>query len=206
VPLAADDDAGDGLAALRCAHEAYIDDVVPLASVDDYGYDAYALSGPSAAASSASSPFSLLSALEAAAPPTPPTPPRAAAAAAGSARAGGLQPQFNMDSATQLLAYFAGSMLPRFPVLALPADATVAGLARDRPFVLLAVLAATSAARAVGGRSLYDQEFRRVLGLKFVAGQERTLEMLTALLVYCAWCVRFLSHAQKEGLADPRRN
>ena len=166
---------------------------MPLDSVDDSPFDAYGYPFSAPSASSASSPPSLFSNLEASISGGSATPPASMARSSGpptmasSSRAGSIQPQFNMDSATQLLAYFRTHLLGRFPVLELPEDATVAGLARERPFVLLAILAATSAARAVGGRSLYDQEFRKVLGVKFVAGQERTVEMLVGLLVYCAW-------------------
>lgn len=66
-------------------------------------------------------------------------------------------------------------------------EATVASLARERPFVLLAVLAAASSTRTLQGHSLYDEEFRKILGLKFVAGGERSLELLQGLAVYVAW-------------------
>lgn len=82
-------------------------------------------------------------------------------------------------------------MLPRYPVTSLPAvsaDGEVPALARARPFVLLAVLAAASTSRSLqGGHGLYDEEFRRVLGLKFVSGGERSMELLVGLLIYCAW-------------------
>lgn len=100
------------------------------------------------------------------------------------------RPQFNLDSAAALLAAFRRGMDPYFPVAAVGEHDTVPGLARDRPFVLLAVLAAASGARVAlrGGRgSLYDEEFRKILGLKFVAGGERSVELLVGLLVYCAW-------------------
>jgi hypothetical protein len=66
-------------------------------------------------------------------------------------------------------------------------DETVASMARERPFVLLAVLAAASGSRTLQGHSLYDEEFRKILGLKFVAGGERSLELLQGLVVYIAW-------------------
>lgn len=78
-------------------------------------------------------------------------------------------------------------MLPYFPVIDLPTDATVQSLAKDKPFVLLAILAAASGGRSMQGHSLYDEEFRKVLGLKFVSGGERSLELLIGLQIYCAW-------------------
>ncbi|KAI1433578.1 hypothetical protein GGR50DRAFT_705325 [Xylaria sp. CBS 124048] len=97
-----------------------------------------------------------------------------------------IKPQFNLESATKLLACFRG-MLPHMPCLVLPEDATVRSLARDSPFVLLAILAVTSSSTSLQGHSLYDEEFRKVFGLKFVAGGERSLELLQGILIYCAW-------------------
>lgn len=96
------------------------------------------------------------------------------------------KPQFNLVSAESLLAAFR-TMLPHFPCIIIPEDATVSHLAATRPFVLLAILAATSGSRSLQGQNLYDDEFRKVLGLKFVAGGERTLELLQGILIYCAW-------------------
>lgn len=98
-----------------------------------------------------------------------------------------LQPRFNLDSAASLLDSFRNSMLPYFPIIFLPSHATIPTLARERPFVLLAMLAAASGGRSLQGHNLYDEEFRKVLGLKFVSGGERSLELLTGLLIYCAW-------------------
>ena len=78
-------------------------------------------------------------------------------------------------------------MLPHFPCIILDANETVASVARDRPFVLLAILATVSGNQTLQGRSLYDDEFRKVLALKAVAGGERSLELAQGLLIYCAW-------------------
>ncbi|RYP44277.1 hypothetical protein DL768_009247 [Monosporascus sp. mg162] len=99
----------------------------------------------------------------------------------------GIQPQFNLDSAEKLLATFRDTLLPHCPIVALPDGADVRSLARDMPFVLLAILAVTSCSTSLQGHSLYDEEFRKVLGLKFVTSSERSLEMLQGLLIYCAW-------------------
>ncbi|RYP61613.1 hypothetical protein DL771_010065 [Monosporascus sp. 5C6A] len=99
----------------------------------------------------------------------------------------GIQPQFNLNSAESLLATFRDTMLPHYPSVALPDGADVRSLARDMPFVLLAILAVTSCLTSLQGYSLYDEEFRKVLGLKFVTSSERSLEMLQGLLIYCAW-------------------
>lgn len=96
------------------------------------------------------------------------------------------QPQFNLQSATSLLHEFR-SMLPYFPCIVLGEDETVQSLSRERPFVLLAILATVSGSRTVQGHKLYDEEFRKVLALKVVAGGERSLELAQGLLIYCGW-------------------
>ncbi|KAK4181377.1 hypothetical protein QBC36DRAFT_366858 [Triangularia setosa] len=112
----------------------------------------------------------------------------------------GLQPQFNVDSAGKLLATFTGVMLNHFHCLVIdPERETVASLAKERPFVLLAVLAAASGSRTLQGHSLYDEEFRKILGLKFVAGGERSLELLQGLVVYIAWYPFHLRPKNKQA-------
>lgn len=96
------------------------------------------------------------------------------------------KPQFNLDSAESLLTSFS-RMLSHFPCINLQPEDTVLSLAASRPFVLLAILAAASGSRTLQGHSLYDEEFRKVLGLKFVAGGERSIELLQGTLIYCAW-------------------
>lgn len=96
------------------------------------------------------------------------------------------KPQFNISSAENLLSSFR-EMLIHFPCILLPADATVPNLAASKPFVLLAILSAASGSRTLHGHSLYDEEFRKVLGLKFMAGGERSIELLQGVLIYCAW-------------------
>jgi hypothetical protein len=96
------------------------------------------------------------------------------------------KPQFNLSSAESLLTSFRG-MLPHFPCIDLKPEETVLSLASSRPFVLLAILAAASGSRTLQGHSLYDEEFRKVLGLKYVAGGERSIELLQGILIYCAW-------------------
>ncbi|GKT42398.1 uncharacterized protein ColSpa_02579 [Colletotrichum spaethianum] len=98
----------------------------------------------------------------------------------------GLKPQFNLDSAEKLLQTFR-VMLKHFPCVALPPDATVESLSKTKPFLLLAILSTASVSSALQGHTLYDEEFRKILGLKFVAGSERTLELLQGLLIYTAW-------------------
>ncbi|KAL2019598.1 hypothetical protein VTK56DRAFT_9495 [Thermocarpiscus australiensis] len=111
-----------------------------------------------------------------------------------------LQPQFNLDSAGQLLATFRDVMVQHFHCIVVrEGEDTVAGMARERPFVLLAALAAASGSRTLQGHSLYDEEFRKVLGLKFVAGGERSLELLQGLVIYIAWYPFHLRPKNKQA-------
>ncbi|KAG7113075.1 Transcription factor himD like protein [Verticillium longisporum] len=110
----------------------------------------------------------------------------------------GLKPQFNLNLAASLLTSFR-RMLPHFPCIVLPDDATVPSLAKSRPFVLLAILSVASGAASLQGHTLYDEEFRKVLGLKFVAGGERSLELLQGLLIYTAWYPFHLRPKNKQA-------
>ncbi|KAJ3577729.1 hypothetical protein NPX13_g2835 [Xylaria arbuscula] len=110
----------------------------------------------------------------------------------------GIKPQFNLDSAAKLLMSFR-EMLPHMPCLVLPENLDVRLLARKSPFVLLAILAVTSCSSSLQGHSLYDEEFRKVLGLKFVAGGERSLELLQGILIYCAWYPFHLRPKNKQS-------
>ncbi|EHK26857.1 uncharacterized protein TRIVIDRAFT_187845 [Trichoderma virens Gv29-8] len=96
------------------------------------------------------------------------------------------KPQFNMASAETLLHNFS-SMLEYIPFIVLPASSTVTHVAATRPFTLLAILTVASRSRTVQKHSLYDEEFLRVLGLKYVSGGERSLHLLQGLLIYCSW-------------------
>ncbi|KAK4239154.1 hypothetical protein C8A03DRAFT_14436 [Achaetomium macrosporum] len=115
-----------------------------------------------------------------------------------------LQPQFNLDSAEKLLETFREVMLSHFHCVVVSESDTVASMAKERPFVLLAVLAAASGSRTLQGHSLYDEEFRKILGLKFVAGGERTLELLQGLVVYITWYPFHLRPKNKQALQYTR--
>ncbi|KAF3768543.1 hypothetical protein M406DRAFT_336961 [Cryphonectria parasitica EP155] len=182
VPMSAAEDGGDmdpleSFETLRESHEGFLDDIVPEDSSDT------TFTQPSSSSTGRGT-FSS----------TP---------SAGSQSVHGfssIQPQFNLDSATSLLHYFREAMLPFFPFVVIPPDASVPMLARERPFVLLAILAAASGGRSLQGHSLYDGEFRKVLGLKFVSGGERNLELLVGLLIYTAWYPFHLRPRNRQAL------
>ncbi|KAF4986578.1 hypothetical protein FGRMN_10770 [Fusarium graminum] len=109
------------------------------------------------------------------------------------------KPQFSLDSAESLLVSFRG-MLVHYPCILLKPEETVSSLAATRPFVLLAMLAAASGSRTLQGHTLYDEEFRKVLGLKFVARGERSMELLQGILIYCAWYPFHLRPKNRQAL------
>ncbi|KAK3363295.1 hypothetical protein B0T25DRAFT_587272 [Lasiosphaeria hispida] len=224
IPMPVDDDVADSFEGLRLNHESFINGLVPgveeadeECDYEDYGYDMagspwLATSGPVPRTSSnAGSVISHASSLPlgASALSTPPSSVAAARASHGTGTAKsrttqaslGLRPQFNLDSASALLATFREVMVAHFPCIVLDDDetSTVASMAKDRPFVLLAILATASSSRTLQGHSLYDEEFRKILGLKFVAGGERSLELLQGLVIYVAWYPFHLRPKSKQA-------
>ncbi|KAI0838307.1 hypothetical protein F5Y06DRAFT_269107 [Hypoxylon sp. FL0890] len=170
-----DEDLHDNFDDLREKHERFIDDLVPSSEEDEI--EDSAIMSPSAEQTFSFNDLSM------------PTPSLTASTASTHSRpvsSLGIKPQFNLDSAAKLLESFR-SMLPYCPCVVLPDDADVRSMARSMPFVLLAILAVTSCSSSLQGHSLYDEEFRKVLGLKFVAGGERSLELLQGLIIYCSW-------------------
>ncbi|KAI5925724.1 hypothetical protein F4810DRAFT_657776 [Camillea tinctor] len=183
---------------LRLRHESYIEDLVPSSSEDDYDYDDEFEDARDSIGNPTTRETFNFNDLSSGNIPTPSSSsvstssrkpgPGSASKASRAMGSLGIKPQFNLDSATRMLSSFV-EMLPHCPIMVLPSgdDADVRSMARDSPFVLLAILAVTSCSSSLQGHSLYDEEFRKVLGLKFVAGGERTLELLQGLLIYCSW-------------------
>uniref|UniRef100_L2FPE0 Zn 2cys6 transcription factor n=1 Tax=Colletotrichum fructicola (strain Nara gc5) TaxID=1213859 RepID=L2FPE0_COLFN len=176
MPQLEEPDDVDGLAA---RHERYMEELLPLNSDQDSIDMMFGLSG------SGSGSHSTIS--------SPPS-----SGPSVSVSSFGLKPQFNLDSAEKLLQTFR-TMLKNFPCVALPPDATVTSLSKTKPFLLLAILATASGSSALQGHTLYDEEFRKILGLKFVAGGERTLELLQGLLIYTAWYPFHLRPKSKQA-------
>ena len=100
------------------------------------------------------------------------------------------KPEFNLASAEALLDTFS-SMLAYLPFVDISVLGTITHMAETQPFILLAIMTVASRSRTVQKHSLYDEEFLKVLGLKYVSGGERSLQLLQGLLIYCAWCVDF---------------
>ncbi|KAI5867622.1 hypothetical protein GGS23DRAFT_592922 [Durotheca rogersii] len=167
-------DPRDNFKMLREKHEHYLDTLVP--STPGPGDDP-AMSSPSARGAFSFNNLSI---------PTPSSTTTTSSVRSRPMTSLGIKPQFNLDSAKKLLDSFR-HMLPSCPCIVLPAEADVRSMARNSPFVLLAILAVTSCSSSLQGHSLYDEEFRKILGLKFVSGSERSLELLQGLLIYCCW-------------------
>ncbi|KAI1140797.1 hypothetical protein F5Y05DRAFT_402882 [Hypoxylon sp. FL0543] len=176
--MPADEDLHDNFDDLREKHERFIDDLVPSSEEEEEETEDSALMSPSAGQTFSFNDLSM------------PTPSLTTSSTVSShsrpVSSLGIKPQFNLDSAAKLLESFR-SMLPYCPCVVLPDNADVRSMARSMPFVLLAILAVTSCSSSLQGHSLYDEEFRKVLGLKFVAGGERSLELLQGLIIYCSW-------------------
>lgn len=102
------------------------------------------------------------------------------------------QPLFDMASAESLLDTFK-SMVNYLPFIVFPDDSPISYLATTKPFILLSILTVASGSKMVQKHALYDDEFRKALGLKYVSGGERSLELLQGLLIYCAWYVWLLN-------------
>ena len=98
------------------------------------------------------------------------------------------KPQFNVESAAGLLGLFQ-SRLKSLPFLTIARETTVSELVATRPFLLLAILAVTSGGQSAQKHALYDDEFLKILGLKYISVGERNLELLQGVLVYCVWYV-----------------
>ncbi|KAK3901506.1 hypothetical protein C8A05DRAFT_34807 [Staphylotrichum tortipilum] len=213
--MPAEDDITDSLEALRVSHEQAINMLVPDVSENEDDPDDYSYDDPDqdlaadpddpldqSSVSVVGSVLSHASSLPVGASALSTPPSSVAGPKTGRSRTLAslrLQPQFNLDSAGRLLRTFVEVMLKHFHCVVVGEGDTVSGMARERPFVLLAVLAAASGSRTLQGHSLYDEEFRKVLGLKFVAGGERTVELLQGLVIYIAWYPFHLRPKNKQA-------
>ncbi|KAI1451693.1 hypothetical protein F4805DRAFT_81725 [Annulohypoxylon moriforme] len=173
--MPAEDDLRDNFDELREKHERFIDNLVP--SSEDEELDDSAIMSPSAGQTFSFNDLSM---------PTPSLTGSTTSTNSRPVSSLAIKPQFNLDSAAKLLESFR-SMLPHLPCIVLPEDADVRSMARNMPFILLSILAVTSCSTSLQGHSLYDDEFRKILALKFVAGGERSVELLQGLIIYCSW-------------------
>jgi hypothetical protein len=93
-----------------------------------------------------------------------------------------------MELATCLLADFKAEMTPQFPFVIIPAETTIDVLRKEKPFLLLAILTATS----YNDQSLQRQlgnEVKQYIGNRMIVNGETSLDLLQGLLIYLAWYV-----------------
>jgi hypothetical protein len=90
-----------------------------------------------------------------------------------------------VEKACSFLATFR-EMSSYFPFVILPAEATVQSMFLEQPFLLLAVLAASSSAEKKLQHVL-EEELRSTLSSRVVLEGEKSLDLLQGLLVYLAW-------------------
>jgi hypothetical protein len=91
-----------------------------------------------------------------------------------------------MDTATSLLDTFKGEMIPHFPFVIIPPEASAEDLRREKSFLFLAILASASFADMPLQRRLGTEVKMAVASRMIVAG-EMSFELLQGLLVYLAW-------------------
>jgi hypothetical protein len=95
------------------------------------------------------------------------------------------QRKITLSQAEDLLSSFRGKA-PFFPFVHVPLEATIPSMSRTSPFLLLALLTATSKSDPSLHQQL-DHEFRRVLSQKIIVEGQKSLDFLQGLLVYIAW-------------------
>ena len=91
------------------------------------------------------------------------------------------------EKAEKLVSSFR-NMARYFPFVMIPISATAYGMSEERPFLLLAVLAAASSSEKPLQKAL-DHEFRSTLCAKVVIDGEKSIDLLQGLLVHLAWSV-----------------
>lgn len=91
------------------------------------------------------------------------------------------------DKAEKLVCSFR-NMARYFPFVMVPLSATAYGMSQERPFLLLAVLAASSSSEKLLQKAL-DREFRSTLCAEVVIEGEKSIDLLQGLLVHLAWSV-----------------
>ncbi|KAL4939084.1 hypothetical protein BDV06DRAFT_199520 [Aspergillus oleicola] len=93
-----------------------------------------------------------------------------------------------LDDAAALLDSFLQFLMPHFPFVVLPSQATAGDLRDQKPFLFLAILSVAVTDDRALKRSL-DEEFKAALAERAVLGnQPPSLETLQGLLVVLAWC------------------
>jgi hypothetical protein len=96
----------------------------------------------------------------------------------------------------QLLVTFR-SMAVHFPIWNFPAGASCIDCIEQKPFVMLAMLVASSSANEEL-QATCDFTFRNVLARTVIVEGKRNLELLQGLLIYLAWHHHYLRHETQQ--------
>ncbi|CAI7678987.1 unnamed protein product [Penicillium pancosmium] len=90
------------------------------------------------------------------------------------------------ETAQTYLIVFQTVMTPHFPFVIIPPDVSVHHLRQDKPFLFLAILAASSYENMPLQRSL-GAEVKKAVSARMILNGEVSFDMLQGLLVYLAW-------------------
>ena len=93
----------------------------------------------------------------------------------------------DLDQAEMLLQHFKVNMAPHFPFVLITPQTTTDVLRRNKPFLLLAVLAAASFNNMPLQRQL-GKEVKRAISNRIIMEGEVSFELLQGLLIHLAWC------------------
>jgi hypothetical protein len=119
-----------------------------------------------------------------------PTPPSPSAIPETQAQAEAIQivPGFVLTllEADSILSLYRTSYSPYFPFVPLPVTAAAAELEHLSPFLLRTVLQVAAPQTASVQKSV-DRWFRQQIAHRIIVEQERSLELLQALLLFIAW-------------------
>jgi hypothetical protein len=96
----------------------------------------------------------------------------------------------------QLLVTFR-SMAVHFPIWVFPEGASCIDCIKHKPFVMLAMLVASSSANE-RLQAACDIAFRNILARKVIVEGKRSLELLQGLLIYLAWHHHYMRHETQQ--------
>lgn len=80
-----------------------------------------------------------------------------------------------------------------FPFVVVPHTTSLENLRQERPFLLLAIFAFSSAQVHSNITSILEAELCETLAKRVIMEGEKSMDLLQGLLVYLAWCVQYLS-------------
>lgn len=91
-----------------------------------------------------------------------------------------------LDEGEKLLDYYRTKMTPHFPFVIIPKRKAVGELAKDRPGLSLAALAAAAHSNLQLQRSL-NKVFNNLIATRLLKGSFGTIDLLQGLIIHAAW-------------------